>query len=127
MTNRMATYIVSVIALCLVSIYGIVTYKNNLAYNQTKISCKIVRDSFWDETFDEKANGYVYGPDGLRDYLLLTDEKYQALKNSGVKIHDKFIYDLWGGKIFVVKFNGSILVRSNGPDLIKNTSDDLEF
>jgi hypothetical protein len=127
MSNRIAIYIVSLITLSLVAIYGIVTYKNTLEYNETKTACKIVRDSFWDEKFDEKANGFVYGPDGLRDYLLLTEEKYRALDKGGISIHEKFIYDIWGGKIFVVKFNGSILVKSNGPDLIKNTSDDLEF
>ena len=59
--------------------------------------------------------------------MVLTEERHRALNNSGVSIDKKFICDIWGGKIFVVKFNGSILVKSNGPDLTKNTSDDLEF
>ena len=67
MSSRIATFIVSLITLSLVGIYMMVTHKNNQEHNETKISCKIVRDSFWDEKFDEKPNGFVYGPDGLLD------------------------------------------------------------
>jgi hypothetical protein len=124
---RYATYFIVVIAVTFGLFTGITVYKNKSEIDKTTALCKIVRDSFFDDKFDEKSDGYIYGPDVLLGYLVLTESQRFLLMNRGPQIDHTIVYDVWGGKIYVKKNKTSILVRSNGPDLIKNTRDDLEF
>jgi hypothetical protein len=121
-----AVYVVLIVVVALGLFIGIDIYKANKSYGLTKATCKIVFDTFCDEKLNEYPDGYVIGPAGLKDHLLLTATKEGILQTTEA-LRGTMILDAWGNGIYVIKSGQGIRVRSDGPDGLRNTDDDYEY
>jgi hypothetical protein len=70
--------------------------------------------------------GYIDGPDGLLNKIVVTETQLQAIgKYGGYKTEGGLIYDNWRNPVYVIRTSKGYMVCSRGRDGEKNTEDDL--
>ena len=128
LTRHTHIFIVLIVIAGVLLFIGGNSYIKHKQQADTETILKIVFDSYYNPDFADIPDGSRLDAKHLRSHLILSTQKTAAIGSLEGYLHSPdTIHDVWSRPIYAVKSGNGLRLRSDGPDGLPYTPDDIEY